>query len=109
MIRSALAHNWPPERRTPSRLLHGDFWPGNTLWRMGRLTAVIDWEDAARGDPLADPGNGRLEVALLWGREAMQAFTDHYLTKMPGLAAPASQRMKARHAACVDEVLKGRR
>ena len=42
-------------------LLHGDFWPGNLLWKDGRLVAVIDWEDAALGDPLADLANSRLE------------------------------------------------
>ncbi|MCB0030646.1 MAG: phosphotransferase, partial [Anaerolineales bacterium] len=26
-------------------LQHGDFWPGNSLWVDGRLSAVIDWED----------------------------------------------------------------
>lgn len=37
----ALAHD--PNR---SVLLHGDYWPGNIMWRDGRLVAVIDWEDA---------------------------------------------------------------
>src|SRR5438067_5191571 len=35
-----------PERsaaRNERVLLHGDFWPGDTLWRDGRLVAVIDW------------------------------------------------------------------
>lgn len=35
-------------------LIHGDFWPGNTLWRAGRLEAIIDWENAALADPAAD-------------------------------------------------------
>jgi aminoglycoside phosphotransferase (APT) family kinase protein len=36
---------------------------------------VLDWEDAAIGDPLADVANVRLE--LLWARgiEAMEPFT----------------------------------
>jgi aminoglycoside phosphotransferase (APT) family kinase protein len=38
-------------------LLHGDFWPGNALWRDGALVAILDWEDAAIGDPLADVAN----------------------------------------------------
>jgi aminoglycoside phosphotransferase (APT) family kinase protein len=59
-------------------LLHGDFWPGNALWKDGRLVAIVDWEDAAVGDPLADVANARLE--LLWARgvDAMDAFTQRY-------------------------------
>jgi aminoglycoside phosphotransferase (APT) family kinase protein len=59
-------------------LLHGDFWPGNILWKDGRLVAVIDWEDAAIGDPLADVANGRLEVLWAFGIDAMRSFTDQY-------------------------------
>ncbi len=35
-------------------LCHGDFWPENILWQEGRITGVLDWEDAALGDPLSD-------------------------------------------------------
>lgn len=56
-------------------LLHGDFWPGNLLWKDGHLAAVIDWEDAAVGDPLADIANMRLEILWALGIEAMQHFT----------------------------------
>jgi len=59
-------------------LLHGDYWPGNALWKDRRLAAIVDWEDAAIGDPLADVANARLE--LLWARgvEAMHMFTQRY-------------------------------
>lgn len=59
-------------------LLHGDFWPANVLWRDGQLVAVIDWEDAAVGDPLADIANARLELLLALGEAAMAEFTRHY-------------------------------
>jgi aminoglycoside phosphotransferase (APT) family kinase protein len=59
-------------------LLHGDFWPGNVLWQDGRLIAVIDWDDAAIGDPLADLGTTRLELLWALGSEAMDRFTCHY-------------------------------
>jgi aminoglycoside phosphotransferase (APT) family kinase protein len=64
--------------RNPPVLLHGDFWPGNTLWKDGRLVAVIDWEDAAIGDPLADVANARLELLWACGADAMHDFTDAY-------------------------------
>jgi len=66
-------------------LFHGDFWPGNTLWRAGRLVALIDWEDAAVGDPLADLANGRLEVLFAFGEDAMDGFTDAYRAEMSEL------------------------
>jgi aminoglycoside phosphotransferase (APT) family kinase protein len=84
-IRAALARAWPPARRNEPVLLHGDFWPGNTLWRDGQLTAVIDWEDAGFGDPLADLANGRLEIAMLLGPAAMREFTGHYRALMSSL------------------------
>ncbi|AIZ46574.1 hypothetical protein QR90_09500 [Deinococcus radiopugnans] len=59
-------------------VLHGDVWPGNLLWSGGGLNAVIDWEDAALGDPLADVGNARLELLFFLGPEAMHTFTDRY-------------------------------
>ncbi len=42
-IRAMLAALWPVPQLNESVLLHGDFWPGNTLWNQGRLVAVIDW------------------------------------------------------------------
>ena len=59
-------------------LLHGDFWPGNALWREGALVAIVDWEDAAIGDPLADVANARLELLWARGNGAMSTFTQRY-------------------------------
>lgn len=81
-IRAALA-GWPPAERNRAAVLHGDYWPGNVLWRAGRLAAIIDWEDAALGDPLADLANCRLELLWAWGHEAMQQFTAEYLAAAP--------------------------
>jgi aminoglycoside phosphotransferase (APT) family kinase protein len=39
----------------PARVVHGDYGPHNCLFaRTGDLTAVLDWEIATLGDPLAD-------------------------------------------------------
>jgi aminoglycoside phosphotransferase (APT) family kinase protein len=84
-VRDALDRAWPPERRNGSVLLHGDYWPGNTLWRNGTLVAVIDWEDAAFGDPLADLANGRLEIRMQFGPDAMDEFTRRYRSLAPSL------------------------
>lgn len=84
-IREALQPVGMRLSRNPEALLHGDYWPGNILWKNGRLSAVLDWEDAEIGDPLADFANGRLEVAWLYGEEAMQEFSATYRSLMPGL------------------------
>ena len=63
----------------PPVLLHGDFWPGNMLWRNRELVAALDWEDAMTGDPLADVAIARLDIAIFWGIGAMNAFTQRYL------------------------------
>jgi aminoglycoside phosphotransferase (APT) family kinase protein len=81
-IRDTLTSLWPLPQRNASVLLHGDFWPGNVLWQDDRLVAVIDWEDAKLGDPLADLAISRLDVAWIFGIEAMNAFTHHYTSRM---------------------------
>ena len=60
-------------------LLHGDYWPGNVIWQHGRLMAVIDWEDARLGDPLADLATARVELLCQYGPAATARFTDQYL------------------------------
>lgn len=77
-IRALLESVWPVPLQNPAVLLHGDYWPGNTLWRDGRLVAVIDWEDAEVGDPLADLGNSRMEILWAFGSDAMEEFTQIY-------------------------------
>ncbi len=77
-IRAALEAVWPLAQRNPSVLLHGDYWPGNFLWQSGKLAAVLDWEDAAIGDPLDDLAIARLDLLWTFGLDAMQRFTDAY-------------------------------
>ncbi len=77
-VREALVAHWPLTEPNTRVLLHGDFWPGNVMWKDGQLAAVIDWEDAAIGDPLADLANCRLELLWMFGADAMRAFTDRY-------------------------------
>jgi aminoglycoside phosphotransferase (APT) family kinase protein len=82
-LRQALQANWPPPQLTGPVVLHGDYWPGNVLWRGGQLTGIIDWEDAAFGDPLADLAIARLEIAWQSGLAAMDMFTREYLALRP--------------------------
>ncbi len=78
-----LAPCWPLPRNNTPVVLHGDYWPGNTLWQDGRLTAIIDWEDTRRGDPLLDVSNARFEILMLFGAEIMDLFTRHYESLNP--------------------------
>lgn len=81
-IRDTLEAAWPfPQRNAPA-LLHGDFWPGNILWRDGKLVAVIDWEDATLGDPLTDLAISRLDLLWIFGLDTMRSFTQHYISMM---------------------------
>jgi len=82
-IRHALQASWPPPQVSEPVVLHGDYWPGNVLWRGGRLVGVIDWEEAAFGDPMADLANIRLEILWHFGTAAMDMLTSEYLTLRP--------------------------
>jgi aminoglycoside phosphotransferase (APT) family kinase protein len=58
-----LAQNMPESG--PATIVHGDFRLGNTLFAHGapaRLSAVLDWEMATIGDPLADVGY----LCMMW-------------------------------------------
>jgi aminoglycoside phosphotransferase (APT) family kinase protein len=68
----------PPGKGNGLRLLHGDFWAGNLLWREGALVGVVDWEDAALGEPLLDLAQARVELVWLFGVEGAARFTNYY-------------------------------
>ncbi|MGE5335284.1 MAG: phosphotransferase family protein [Nitrososphaerota archaeon] len=82
-IRDALESVWPWPQLNATVLLHGDYWPGNVLWRDGRLAGIVDWEDAALGDPLADIAVSRLDILWAFGIEAMHRFTREYVAAAP--------------------------
>jgi aminoglycoside phosphotransferase (APT) family kinase protein len=84
-VRAALDRIWPPPVVNQPVLLHGDFWPGNTLWRDGALVAVIDWEDAGTGDPVADVSNARMEICIGYGAAAATEFARQYRTLRPAV------------------------
>ena len=63
---------------TARSLLHVDFWPGNVLWHRGEITAVLDWDGAAVGDPALDVANFRMEMHLRGIRAAADLFLQTY-------------------------------
>lgn len=81
-VRAALAAGRPGSANPPG-LLHGDFWPGNVLWKDGQVSGVIDWEAAAWGDPLYDVAVTRLDMLWCYGPEATETFTAAYAQAAP--------------------------
>ncbi len=89
-------HDWLSPRvpeQGPGRIVHGDYGPHNTLFlRTGEISAVLDWEIATLGDPLADlaysvnawvgPGDDPVDVddppTALSGFPSRTAVIDHY-------------------------------
>ena len=59
-------------------LLHGDYWPSNIVWKGEKLAGVIDWEDAAIGDPLSDVACACLELRYIYGDWGAQCFLNAY-------------------------------
>ena len=85
---------WRPARAHLSRmentgftgtpvLLHGDFWPENLIWQNGRIAAVLDWEDAALGDPLSDVACTCLELRYVFGDRGATRFREAYGRSVP--------------------------
>lgn len=78
LIRSHLDDHWPPPAAEVC-LLHADLFPGNVIWEDGSIAAVIDWEAAALGDPMADLATTRLDLRWAYGAGAARTFTERYL------------------------------
>jgi aminoglycoside phosphotransferase (APT) family kinase protein len=79
----------------PGRIVHGDYGPHNALFlETGDMTAVLDWEIATLGDPLADfayaitawvgPGDEAVDIAdpptTLPGFPRREELTERYVT-----------------------------
>jgi len=77
---SALRALWPDvERAQPEPVLvHGDYWPGNTIWRRERLSGVVDWEMAQVGNPARDLATCRCDLSILFDVAVADAFTSRY-------------------------------
>jgi aminoglycoside phosphotransferase (APT) family kinase protein len=77
-----LADHVPPQ--TETRLVHGDFRLDNAIVDgEGRILAVLDWEIATLGDPLAD-----LAILLVyWGGDGEEAIGATGLPGFPDRAA----------------------
>jgi aminoglycoside phosphotransferase (APT) family kinase protein len=59
-------------------LVHIDYWPGNVLWDQGQITAIVDWEEAAYGDPAIDVAYCRMEMHLSGWGDVADEFLETY-------------------------------
>ncbi len=72
----------PNIRDVSPSLLHIDYWSGNILWNKNEICAVLDWEEAASGDPAVDLGYARMNMVLMGVPDAADEFLRVYETEM---------------------------
>jgi aminoglycoside phosphotransferase (APT) family kinase protein len=77
-VQAKLAKDLDSVQQMAPTLVHDDFWPGNTIWRRGRLLAVIDWQTVEVGDPRADVSQCRVDIALSSGVDLADRFLSAY-------------------------------
>ena len=58
--------------------IHRDYHPGNSLWRYGTLTGVVDWTQASLGPVGVDVGSMRWNLAADFGLRTADRFLDAY-------------------------------
>jgi thiamine kinase-like enzyme len=63
-----------PAPLLPEVLVHGDFHPGNVLWRRGKVSGVVDWQAACTGPAAVDVAHCRVNL-LTFGTDAAERFT----------------------------------
>lgn len=80
LVRRHLDEHWPPPPAERC-LLHGDYFPGNIVWDGDAIAAVIDWEAAALGDPMADVAMTRLDLWWVFGEAVAETFTHRYVAR----------------------------
>ena len=101
-----LAHNRPES--PPDTVVHGDYRVGNVLYARAapaRLTAILDWEMATIGDPLADVGY----LCATWievGDPDRGMYEVNGITRRPGFLSRAElvARYEERSGRSVDDV-----
>jgi aminoglycoside phosphotransferase (APT) family kinase protein len=73
---------YPKIESVPPALMHIDYWSGNILWHKNQISAVIDWEEAAYGDPACDVAYARMNIVLMNLPEAADEFLRVYESEM---------------------------
>ncbi len=71
----AMRQLWTTVDTSARNLTHGDFWPGNTLWKDEKLLAIVDWDGPLLGEPTLDIGYFLSDTAY-FGMEVEQTFLE---------------------------------
>ncbi len=87
LIWEAIERLLPRQEETPPRLCHADFWGGNVLCLEGKITAVVDWEEAAYDDPGTDVAYGYMNLVLSGLDQDAQEFLSTYISVTGGPVA----------------------
>ena len=61
----------------PAQIVHGDWHPGNMLFRGPKVVAVIDYDAARIQQRILDVGNGALQFSILGGSEPPQRWPEY--------------------------------
>lgn len=67
-----------PEDGKEGDFVHGDYWPGNTLWQGQKLVAVVDFEEIGIGDPVMDVAAAVVNYRFESWRDAERNFLEVY-------------------------------
>jgi len=78
----AITDYLPKQIMVEPSLVHIDYWSGNILWDKGVISAVVDWEEAAQGDPGIDVAYCRMDMILRGMGEAANEFLAIYEKEM---------------------------
>ena len=68
----------PAMQKTLPAIVHIDYWAGNILWEGEQISAVVDWEEAAYGDPGIDVAYCRMDMILMGMQSAADEFLQAY-------------------------------
>jgi aminoglycoside phosphotransferase (APT) family kinase protein len=68
----------PKLKSVEPSLVHIDYWSGNVLWDEGAISAIVDWEEAAQGDPGIDVAYCRMDLILCGLPESADKFLETY-------------------------------
>jgi aminoglycoside phosphotransferase (APT) family kinase protein len=104
-VGSWLAEHLP--QSPPATIVHGDYRLGNTIYgpaAPAHLAAILDWEMATIGDPLADVGY--LMVHWVQADDDADSFTLQAVTRQPGFPTRAKliDRYQARSGRTVGQL-----
>jgi len=84
--------------RTSERVLtHGDFHPGNILWRRGRISGVVDWSEARLETRWSELAGCRAAVCIHHGPDIADRLADAY----SGIVGDTSDELPVYDLMCV--------